>query len=120
VERSVDLLERVGAKVAGAVLNALPRKLPAGTPWHQEIAMPAPTDSPELVTHLFGDSQDLGEPRPEPGPGETTERTIVARAAVNPARGRARVVESTIVTPEAGTDDEAAEPADENEQRSGE
>jgi hypothetical protein len=33
VQRSTDLLARVGARLAGAVLNALPRKLPTGTAW---------------------------------------------------------------------------------------
>jgi capsular exopolysaccharide synthesis family protein len=114
VERSVDLLERVGARLAGAVLNALPRKLPAGTPWHQEIAMPAATDSPELVAHLLDD--------PEPAGADPAETAIVARAPVTKARGRARVVESTIVS----GDDEGSGPTardedpDENEQRSGE
>jgi tyrosine-protein kinase len=122
VQRSVDLLERVGAKLAGAVLNALPRKLPAGTPWHQEIAMPAPTDDPELVAHLFDESGPADEPAPEPEaeprPGE---RTIVARAPVTKARGRARVVESTIVTGDDPVEAPRADTgADENEQRSGE
>nr|WP_157295124.1 polysaccharide biosynthesis tyrosine autokinase [Actinoplanes globisporus] len=44
VERSKDLLERVGAHLAGAVLNALPRKLPTGAAWHRERpAMPGAT-----------------------------------------------------------------------------
>ena len=119
VERSVDLLERVGAKLAGAVLNALPRKLPAGTPWHQEIAMPAPTDSPELVTHLLDDDR---EP-PAAATAPTTETAVIARAPVTKAFGRARVVESTIVTGEEADDDDqepATDEGDENEQRSGE
>jgi capsular exopolysaccharide synthesis family protein len=42
VRRSTDLLQRAGATLAGAVLNALPRKLPTG--WHRP-----PQDDPALV-----------------------------------------------------------------------
>lgn len=52
VRRSTDLLERIGARLAGAVLNALPRKLPADP---RSTAVPAPADSPGLVNELIGD-----------------------------------------------------------------
>jgi hypothetical protein len=44
VARSRALLEKVGARLAGGVLNALPRKLPAGTSLHRPPSMPAGDD----------------------------------------------------------------------------
>ncbi|GIE94098.1 polysaccharide biosynthesis tyrosine autokinase [Paractinoplanes rishiriensis] len=69
VQRSADLLERVGATLAGAVLNALPRRLPAGTAGHRPVP---PAAGLGLIT----------------GPPPGTYR------AAGLARGRARV-EST-------------------------
>ncbi|MGX6603119.1 polysaccharide biosynthesis tyrosine autokinase [Micromonosporaceae bacterium Da 78-11] len=111
VQRSVDLLERVGARMAGAVLNALPRKLPTGTPWHSALAMPAATDHPELVAHLFGDdpaSTDAAEqdPTDEPGgepgdePGDGVDKAGRTRPYGGTVFGRARVVESTVLDSE--------------------
>jgi capsular exopolysaccharide synthesis family protein len=96
VERSMDLLERVGARLAGAVLNALPRTLPTGTAWHRDNAVAAAPDNAELVTHLLGD--DGGTPGHDaaPGPADRDGGTVVARARLGTARGRARVVESTV------------------------
>lgn len=88
VERSMDLLARVGARLAGAVLNALPRKLPTGPSWHREPEMPASSD-PELVANLLG-AEPAGT---EAGPEE-------AATPGSPARGRARVVKATVGTPE--------------------
>jgi hypothetical protein len=78
-----DLLERVGATLAGAVLNALPRKLPTGPAWNRG-------------------EQIAGLPRGgEPGatPEEETGVDARGRAAVPtglPARGRAQVINGTI------------------------
>ena len=79
VERSKDLLERVGAHLAGAVLNALPRKLPTGTGWHRERAAMPGSAGLGLVT---------GEP-------EVAE-TMVITPDTGPVRGQAKVVRSTI------------------------
>ena len=97
VERSMDLLARVGAQLAGAVLNALPRKLPTGPAWHREKQMPPASDA-ELVTSL------LGTDGTETGPADGDDGTVVARAHVGPVRGRARVVEATL-----GAGDDEAE-----------
>ncbi|GAA3346730.1 polysaccharide biosynthesis tyrosine autokinase [Amorphoplanes nipponensis] len=92
VQRSMDLLERVGAKLAGAVLNALPRKLPTSAAWHRGAVVPAASD-PELVTQLFGE--------PEQGSGGPAgEQTVVARPHPGTARGRAPVVQATVGSPE--------------------
>ena len=92
VERSMDLLERVGARLAGAVLNALPKKLPTGGAWHRENAVPAARSDPELVDQLFGANpgEKVDAPAAGDGPG-------IARP---PARGRAQVVKATVGTPE--------------------
>jgi capsular exopolysaccharide synthesis family protein len=101
VAKSKDLLERIGARLAGAVLNALPRKLPTGSAWHRELA--AGPDA-ELVAGLYGD-----DGTEDPGPGTEAEESAVARA---PVRGRARVFQSTIVTEDEDEDDgEDARPA---------
>jgi capsular exopolysaccharide synthesis family protein len=101
VARSKDLLERIGARLAGAVLNALPRKLPTGSAWHRELA--AGPDA-ELVAGLYGD--DGSE---DPGPGTEADESAVAQA---PVRGRARVVQATIVTEDEDEDEgEEARPA---------
>jgi capsular exopolysaccharide synthesis family protein len=82
VERSKDLLERVGARLVGAVLNALPKKLPASTgASHAE-----PGDSLSVVTHLI-EKQDDEEP------------------PVGKVRGRAHVVNSEVV-PQNGADEQ--------------
>jgi len=92
VERSTDLLQRVGARLAGAVLNALPRKLPTGGTWHRENTLPQPHD-PELMARLFGDGQN-------PGEGAMSDETITFPAYGGPVRGRAQVVKATIGTSE--------------------
>ena len=99
VERSMDLLERVGARLAGAVLNALPKKLPTGGAWHRENAVPAARSDPELVDQLFGAN-----------PGENVAAPAVGGeqgAARPPARGRAQVVKATVVKATVGTPEEA-------------
>jgi capsular exopolysaccharide synthesis family protein len=84
VERSTDLLERVGATLAGAVLNALPRKLPTGPAWNRG----------DQIAGLPGGS--------DPGRATSTDESGAdarGRAAVPtglPARGRARVINGTI------------------------
>ncbi|AEV86526.1 receptor protein-tyrosine kinase [Actinoplanes sp. SE50] len=83
VEKSVELLTRIGAKLAGAVLNALPRKLPTGEHW-ATAARVAPAD--ELIP--------LEEPEP-----------AIAKGVV---RGRARVVKAAL----AGETSEPEEPTD--------
>jgi capsular exopolysaccharide synthesis family protein len=69
VARSMDLLERVGARLAGAVLNALPRRLPAGTALHRPRAAMPEQDGLNLVT------------------GEAVETAVI----VPPVRATARV-----------------------------
>ncbi len=98
VERSMDLLERVGAKLAGAVLNALPKKLPTGGGWHRNSAVAGPSD-PGLVTQLFGDDAI--------GPDDDRDRragagttTAIPRPPTGTIRGRAPVVQATLGTPE--------------------
>jgi capsular exopolysaccharide synthesis family protein len=81
VQRSRDLLERVGAKPAGAVLNALPRKLPTGTGWHKERTAVPGAAGLGLVTG-DGDTMVI---TPDPGP-------VSGRARVNRPRGQATVV----------------------------
>ncbi|MFI5896641.1 protein kinase [Actinoplanes sp. NPDC051513] len=88
VQRSKDLLERVGAKLAGAVLNALPRKLPTGTGWHRERAAVPGGAGLGLVT---GDA-DVAETMvitPDTGP---VSGPVSGRARVNRPRGKATVV----------------------------
>ena len=77
VRRSADLLERVGAKLVGAVLNALPRRLPTGpAPERPQVT---PADSPSLITSLVGGG--------EPDEGEAVppySATVRGRAQVTP------------------------------------
>ncbi|MBL7261388.1 polysaccharide biosynthesis tyrosine autokinase [Actinoplanes sp. LDG1-01] len=82
VQRSTDLLERVGAKLVGAVLNALPRKLPDTSAGPARPTIPAPMDSPGLVTTLLGAPDEPDDPPHPP----------------NPVSGRARVTEAVITT----------------------
>jgi Mrp family chromosome partitioning ATPase len=103
VAKSKDLLERIGARLAGAVLNALPRKLPTGSAWHRELASAPDT---ELVAGLYGDDDDAGAEDAGPDTAVEPAEPVVARA---PVRGRARVVQATIVS-EDEDDDEAAAP----------
>jgi capsular exopolysaccharide synthesis family protein len=113
VQRSVDLLERVGARVAGAVLNALPRKLPTGTAWHRDASSLGSANEPELVSHLFGDEDvdraddDRMDDREDMADRDDMDDTMVNHPPVGPARGRARVVQATIVS----EDEEPEEPA---------
>ncbi|WP_433727281.1 polysaccharide biosynthesis tyrosine autokinase [Actinoplanes sp. CA-051413] len=103
VERSMDLLERVGARLAGAVLNALPKKLPTSGNWHRGAEVPAASD-PELVTQLFGAT---GQDDQFAGPADGADETVTTRPAGGTARGRA-VVKATVGTPE----EAAAHPRD--------
>jgi capsular exopolysaccharide synthesis family protein len=104
VQRSMDLLERVGARLAGAVLNALPRKLPTGAAWHRGDQVPSASD-PALVSDLFGDGgADEGG-----APPSGDDLTVIARTRIGTARGRARVVQATIGTDDAA-DDAVVEP----------
>jgi capsular exopolysaccharide synthesis family protein len=98
VERSVDLLERVGAKLAGAVLNALPKKLPTGGSW-QQGEVPAAASDPELVTQLFG-GDATGQDDERSGPAEVGDATAIIRSPGVTVRGRAPVVHATVGTPE--------------------
>ncbi|MEV4348646.1 polysaccharide biosynthesis tyrosine autokinase [Actinoplanes sp. NPDC049596] len=86
VQRSADLLERVGAQLVGAVLNALPRRLPTGALRHRPPQVPA--DSPSLLQTLVGAPTD---------PEETSSGLIPAYPAT--ARGRARVTEDPAPSP---------------------
>jgi capsular exopolysaccharide synthesis family protein len=82
VERSKDLLERVGARLVGAVLNALPKKLPATT----GATRLEPGDSLSVVTHLI-EKQETEDDAGEPRNGTTVQ-------------GRAKVVNSEVVPAE--------------------
>jgi capsular exopolysaccharide synthesis family protein len=102
VERSLELLEKIGAKVAGAVLNALPRKLPTGQAWAAAAQVPAsdlliPLDEPDEAAPVSG------VPAPRPSGGVVRGRARVVKAAINGsgaieppdpvARGKAQVAE---------------------------
>jgi capsular exopolysaccharide synthesis family protein len=84
VEKSIDLLQRVGAKLAGAVLNALPRKLPHSGSWHAPAEVSTGADSPDLVFGL------------DPTQSPRLDDTFVSLPVVGTARGRARVVDPEI------------------------
>jgi capsular exopolysaccharide synthesis family protein len=97
VERSTDLLQRVGAQLAGAVLNALPRRLPTGSSWNR-VGVMEPSADPVLGAGLLGDSESDGTA--DPGTDEPREAPIweSPRADIVPARGRARVVNGTVTS----------------------
>ncbi|WP_127503271.1 polysaccharide biosynthesis tyrosine autokinase [Actinoplanes solisilvae] len=82
VRRSTDLLEQVGARLVGAVLNALPRRLPTEPAAPAKPGIPASVDSPGLVTTLLGEQDDEPEAATPP----------------NPVSGRARVSETALAT----------------------
>jgi capsular exopolysaccharide synthesis family protein len=108
VERSTDLLERVGAQLAGAVLNALPRKLPTGSSWNRVGLMSQASDT--MVTNLLGDTDST-----ENGLDDEDEPPIWApprQTDIVPARGRARVVNG-VVTISGRDEDPADDPATE-------
>jgi Mrp family chromosome partitioning ATPase len=81
VERSMELLQKVGAKLAGAVLNALPRKLPTGQAWAAAAQVPPA----EMLIPL--DEPD------EPAPVSTPP---APRSPHGVVRGRARVVKAAL------------------------
>jgi capsular exopolysaccharide synthesis family protein len=107
VERSVDLLRRVGAHLIGAVLNALPNRLPDAESWRLgEMMSPAPppvsTAVPALdgwyvppimkIAHRRSGTGQIGsdDTRPVPVRGQ-------ARVGPQPAAtGRARVVDLSV------------------------
>jgi hypothetical protein len=100
VERSTDLLERVGAQLAGAVLNALPRKLPTGSSWNRVGLMSQASDT--MVTSMLGDTDTTGtdrEDEDEPPIWAPPRPTDIV-----PARGRARVVNGVVTI--SGRDDD--------------
>ncbi|GAA4950880.1 polysaccharide biosynthesis tyrosine autokinase [Actinoplanes utahensis] len=84
VEKSIDVLKRAGAKLAGAVLNALPRKLPTNGSWQGQAEVTG-ADSPDLIFGMNGDQP----PR--------MDDTFVSLPPVGTARGRARVVTSSAI-----------------------
>lgn len=88
VRRSADLLENVGARLVGAVLNALPRRLPtepSADPARSRV--PGPVENPGLVTSLLGE-REPEQPESEPEPATPP----------NPVSGRARVSETALAT----------------------
>jgi capsular exopolysaccharide synthesis family protein len=109
VERSTDLLERVGAQLAGAVLNALPRKLPTSSSWNR-VGLMGPSFEPELVTGLLGDDPADGPDDPDNDERDEAPIWQQPRTDIVPARGRARVVNGTVTT---GRDDDEDDPATE-------
>ncbi|WP_232344098.1 polysaccharide biosynthesis tyrosine autokinase [Actinoplanes awajinensis] len=84
IERSLELLEKIGAKVAGAVLNALPRKLPTGQAW----AAAAQVSPAERLIPLDDDPD-----APAPGGGGPVP---VPRTPNGVVRGRARVMKEAL------------------------
>ncbi|WIM94221.1 polysaccharide biosynthesis tyrosine autokinase [Actinoplanes oblitus] len=110
VEKSMELLERIGAKLAGAVLNALPRKLPTGQAWAGATQVPAsdlliPLDEPAEESAPVS-----GIPAPRPPAGVVRGRARVAQAALDDvARGKAQVIEPTSPAP-AAADESDPEP----------
>jgi capsular exopolysaccharide synthesis family protein len=93
VERSMDLLQRVGARLAGAVLNALPRQLPNGATWHHKSLTPAPSDT-QLIADLLGDHGAHAHSTET----RAADDTIVFAPTGSTVRGRARVLKATIAT----------------------
>ncbi|WP_250037158.1 polysaccharide biosynthesis tyrosine autokinase [Paractinoplanes maris] len=79
VQRSTDLLERVGTRLVGAVLNALPRRLPTEAGPAQPRIPAAQDDG--LVTTLLGHREE-----PEQAPV----------SPANPVSGRARVAGTAV------------------------
>jgi capsular exopolysaccharide synthesis family protein len=75
VQRSTDLLERIGTRLVGAVLNALPRRLP-DEPVPQQPRRPAPLDNDSLVTTLLG-RRDEPEETPSPPANPMSGRAVV-------------------------------------------
>jgi capsular exopolysaccharide synthesis family protein len=95
VERSMDLLARVGAHLAGAVLNALPKKLPTRGVAERSPEVPATAES-DMVSQLFGGDEPGRDEPDEPAAGG---ETVVVR--LHPTvQGRAQVVKATVGTPE--------------------
>ena len=90
VERSKDLLERVGARLAGAVLNALPRKLPTSPAWHRPRAAVPPGSSSAGLGLVTGESETVVvvPPPSEPVRG----RAAVAVVPPGKPRGQATVI----------------------------
>ncbi|WP_433825768.1 polysaccharide biosynthesis tyrosine autokinase [Actinoplanes sp. CA-015351] len=109
VEKSMDLLQRVGARVSGAVLNALPRKLPTGKDWHEVVAevQPGPDRAGLDNIGLL--------PDPVTPTWHRMEDTFVSLPPVGPARGRASVVQAAI-EPEVPAQREPEKPDEENQE----
>lgn len=89
VERSRDLLERVGARLAGAVLNALPRKLPTGTGLQRPEM--GSSEGIGLVTGPAEAAETMVVVPPETGPVRATATVKPAAPGKRP-RGRAKVI----------------------------
>jgi capsular exopolysaccharide synthesis family protein len=98
VERSTDLLERVGATLAGAVLNALPRKLPTAPAWNR---------GDEIAGLPRGSEPASGVPAAQDG---VDARGRAAVPTGLPARGRARVINGTLTTDQENDADGDSEP----------
>jgi capsular exopolysaccharide synthesis family protein len=111
VERATAILRGVGARLVGAVLNALPRKLRGGNQWRRVESTPRWQPSEQPTALLAVPVTDTGPPpdeiqpedQPAPAPAEVGEppmgdtgSTVRGRARVLPppiqARGRARVI----------------------------
>jgi hypothetical protein len=96
VARSKDLLERVGARLAGAVLNALPRRLPAGTALHRPRASMPESDGLNLVTGEAVETAVIVPPGPVP-PGPFPPGFVPPGTA--PVRATARVTPASPSNP---------------------
>jgi capsular exopolysaccharide synthesis family protein len=104
IERTIDTLEKIGARLAGAVLNALPRKLPTGTAWQSVNPIGGHGES-ALMSGLFGDT-----PANQDGP--SPDETALIPTTRPPAQGRARVVQSTFVSDTDNDDNDGDEAGD--------
>lgn len=100
IERTIDTLERIGARLAGAVLNALPRKLPTGTAW-QSVNPIGGHGGSALIAGMFDDPSGEGADF-----GPSPDETALIPTNRPPAQGRARVFRSTVVSETEDGDDE--------------
>jgi capsular exopolysaccharide synthesis family protein len=91
VDRSIEMLRKAGTQLAGAVLNALPRKLPTGAPWNRADELTAHHDS-ALMPGFYAEDGDGSADADAARPAAADETVMV-----QPVRGRARVVRATFV-----------------------
>ncbi|GAA2911185.1 sugar tyrosine-protein kinase [Actinoplanes cyaneus] len=110
VERSMELLQKVGAKLAGAVLNALPRKLPTGQAWAAAAQVPPsemliPLDEPDEPAPV----STPPAPRSPNGVVRGRARVVKAALAGSPPGDEARVIDEEPEKPEQSEEPEERE-----------